>query len=163
MNLYELTSDYLELLEMVDDPNVDQEVLADTIEGIEGMLEDKADNYAKLIRNLEAEQDALEKEAKRFKERADRRARTITQLKKNLQYNMDVSGKRDFSTEYFSFKIRKNPPSLVIDNEDMIPEEYWIAQKPKINNKALKDLLKEDALAMQGICHLEQGESLRIV
>ena len=42
MTLYELTDDYLALLSMVDDPDVDEQTLLDTMEGIKGELEDKA-------------------------------------------------------------------------------------------------------------------------
>ena len=50
--LYELTDDYLALLEMAEDPDIDEQALKDTMEGIEGALEIKAEGYAKIIRTL---------------------------------------------------------------------------------------------------------------
>ena len=44
--LYELTNDYLTLLDMAEDPDVEEDVLRDTMEGIEGEIEIKADGYA---------------------------------------------------------------------------------------------------------------------
>ena len=45
--LYEITGDYLCLLEMLEDEgNLDPQAFADTLDGIEGEFEIKADNYA---------------------------------------------------------------------------------------------------------------------
>ena len=44
--LYELTTQLQALLEMAEDPEIDAQVIADTMEGIEGELEVKADGYA---------------------------------------------------------------------------------------------------------------------
>ena len=41
-SLYELTDDYLALLEMAEDPDMDEQALKDTMEGIEGVIEIKA-------------------------------------------------------------------------------------------------------------------------
>ena len=37
--LYQLTDDYLTLLEMAEDPDMDEQALMDTMEGIEGEIE----------------------------------------------------------------------------------------------------------------------------
>ena len=42
-NIYELTNDFLELLNMLEDEEVDEEVIMDTLESIEYEIEDKAD------------------------------------------------------------------------------------------------------------------------
>ena len=48
--LYELTADWLALMEMAEDPDIEEDVFMDTLEGIEGEIEIKADGYAKVIR-----------------------------------------------------------------------------------------------------------------
>ena len=53
MTLYELTGQYLGLLYMADE--VDPDILAGTLESIGGEIEEKADNYAKVIRNIEGD------------------------------------------------------------------------------------------------------------
>ena len=52
--LYELTNDYLTLLDMAEDPDIDEQALIDTMEGIEGEIEIKADGYARVMKQLEA-------------------------------------------------------------------------------------------------------------
>ena len=69
MTLYELTDDYMRLLDMMGDPELDPEVLKDTMEGIEGALEDKADGYAKVIKTVEGEKAAIKEEMDRLKAR----------------------------------------------------------------------------------------------
>ena len=45
-NIYELTSNYDHLLNMLYDEDVDEQAILDTLESIEGDIEDKADGYA---------------------------------------------------------------------------------------------------------------------
>ena len=64
-SLYQLTEQYQELLSMALDPDVDPEALADTMEAIEGEFEDKADGYAKVMKELKVFEDAKREEGKR--------------------------------------------------------------------------------------------------
>lgn len=158
--LYQLTGEYQELLSMALDPDIDPEALSDTMEGIEGEIEDKADGYAKVMRNLEADVSAIKAESTRLAERKKRIEASIDRMKKALENSMRLTGKTKFKTSFFSFGIQKNPPSLKIDNPDRVPEEFLIPQEPKIDTTAIKKELKEGTI--YDWCHLEQGESLRI-
>lgn len=162
-SLYELTSDYTELMLIAEDPDTDPQAFIDTLEGIEGELEDKADNYAKVIRSLEADAAACDAEAKRLRAKKQTIENNVKRMKGALQYAMQATGKVKFKTPLFSFGIRKNPASVVIDavNVRDFPEEFIIESEPILDKKALKDALKagED---LTGLCHLEQTESLSI-
>lgn len=163
MTLYELTEDYTNLLAIAEDPDIDEQAFLDTLEGIEGELEDKADNYAKVIRSLEADAAACDAEAKRLRAKKQTIENNVKRMKGALQYAMQATGKVKFKTPLFSFGIRKNPASVVIDavNVRDFPEEFIIESEPVLDKKALKDALKagED---LTGLCHLEQTESLQI-
>ncbi|EJQ61519.1 hypothetical protein IG7_05469 [Bacillus cereus HuA2-4] len=54
MKLYDLTNNYRELQMMIED-GVDPSALEDTLQAIEESIQDKAQNIALLIRNLEAD------------------------------------------------------------------------------------------------------------
>ncbi len=161
--LYELTDDYLNLLEMAEDPDTDPEAFADTLEGIEGAIEDKADGYAKVIRTLEGDAAACDAESKRLRNKKQAIENNIKRMKQALQYAMEATGKTKFKTPLFSFGIQKNPAAVVMDEGyiENIPERFLIPQDPVIDKKAIKEALKagED---LEGIAHLEQTESLRI-
>ncbi len=161
--LYELTSDYEALLTMAEDPDIDEQAFLDTLEGIDGAIEDKADNYARVIRTLEADAAACDAEAKRLRNKKQTIENNIKRMKSALQYAMQGTGNVKFKTALVSFGIRKNPPSVVIDTANVrdFPDEYIIESEPILDKKALKDALKagED---LTGLCHLEQSESLSI-
>lgn len=160
MTLYELTEDYLNLLELAEDPDTDPQVFADTLEGIEGALEDKAEGYAKVIRTLEGDAAACDAESKRLRCKKQTIENNIKRMKAALQYAMEATGKTKFKTALFSFGIQKNPASVVIDHAGKVPANYWIPQPPELDKKAIKAYLKEN----DGVewAHLEQTESLRI-
>ena len=157
--LYELTGQFRELLELVEQGEVDPEMLADTLEGLEGEIEIKADGYAKVIRELEGKTAVLKDEIDRLSKRKSVIENNIKNLKQALETAMRATGKTKFKTDLFSFNIQKNPPKLIIDKPEEIPEEYLIPQEPKIDTKAIKEILKQQELPF---ARLEQSESLRI-
>ena len=158
--LYELTNEYMMLLDMAEDPDIDEQALIDTMEGIEGEIEIKADGYARVMKQLEATSANLEFEEKRLMNRRKTIDRNIKRMKQALQDAMVATGKPKFKTDLFSFTIRKNPASVVIDRETCIPPEFLIPQDPKIDKKAIKAAIdRGDDITF---AHLEQGESLII-
>lgn len=163
MTLYEITGQYLELLNMAEDEDVDAETLATTMEMIEDDFEDKADGYAKIMKELEYGAKNLAEEIKRLQARKKSLEGKRDRMETCLQSAMTACGKPKFKTELFSYSIKKNPPSLVMDVTDLdeIPPYYLVQKDPEINKAAIKEALKngED---VGGIAHLSQGESLLI-
>lgn len=165
--LYELTEQLQLLVSLAEDPDsidMNPDIFADTFEGLEMEFEDKADGYARVITEVKARSASLDAEIKRLQARkkaCDNSADRMTEALKNA---MISTGKTKFKTPLFSFSIAKNPPKVVIDDPDRIPEGFLIPQPPKVDTASIKESLKSiDAGPMwEGICHLEQGESLRI-
>lgn len=159
-NLYELTNNYETLLNMLYDEDADEEMILDTLESIEGEIEDKADGYAKIIRELEAMRDAKKEEMYRQQDGARLLDNRINFLKQNLFNTMKQTGKTKFATNLFSFNIVKNggKQSLTIDGE--VPEEYT---KTKIENDTDKIRQALENGENLPFAHLEpRSESLRI-
>ena len=163
MTLYELTNDYINLLALAEDPDTDPEVLADTLEGLDGQLEDKADNYAKVIRQIESDVNGLKAEIERLQARKTAAQNNIDRMKANLEQMMIATDKTKFKTELFSFGIQKNPAKVVMDEQyiENVPEEYLKYKDPEIDRKKIAEDLKAGK-DLGGIAHLEQSESLRI-
>ena len=65
-SIYELTADFLRIQEMMEDPELDPQTLADTMEAVEGELEMKAEAYAKVMKNIESDAEGLENEIRRL-------------------------------------------------------------------------------------------------
>ena len=161
-SIYELTQDYLIISEMMESPELDPEFLADTMEAVEGALEIKAENYAKVMKNLEGDVAALKAEETRLSEKRKAIENNIKNMKMALQSMMTITGKTKFKTDLFSFGIQKNAPSVVIDTDiNNLPTEFLKFREPEVDKTKLKEALKngED---LSGYCHLEQSESLRI-
>jgi len=163
MTILELSSEYMALLSMLEDPDADEEIINDTLEAIDGELEVKADGYARVMRQMDADATAIKAEEERLYRRRKALEDRSAWLKHRLQMVMEQTGKTKFRTELFSFGIQKNPASVVIDEQyiENIPEEYLIRQDPKIDRQRIKDDLKAGK-DLNGIAHLEQSESLRI-
>lgn len=157
--LYELQEDYKQLLEMLEDADVDADVVRDTLDGVEGEFEQKADAIAKLIREEKADAEKLSVEIKRLTDRKKAKENNADRLKRYLENAMITTGKKKFNTALFGYNIKKGTPSVVVDNAEKIPSEWWVAQEPKLDKTGLKQWLKENDA---DFAHLEQSESLVI-
>lgn len=158
--IFELKNEYVQLLMLLEDGEIEEQVLLDTLEGIEYEIEEKADNYARVRLTLLGDIETLKNEEKRLNERRKALESNVKKLEKALFETMKLTNKELIKTPYFTFKIAKNPKALVIDNIDLVPNEYLIPQPPTVDKKALKEALKD--VEKCEFAHLEQGESLRI-
>ena len=163
MTLYEITNDYMQLMQMMEDPEMDPQTLSDTMEGIEGELEVKAESYAKVMKNLEADVVGIKAEIDRLSERKKTIENNIKKMKETLQFAMETTGKTKFKTELFSFGIRKNAPAVVMDEPyiENVPERFLKYSDPTINRSAIKEAI-QNGEDLEGVAHLEQTRSLTI-
>lgn len=158
-NIYDLTGNYLQVQELIEQGELDPQMLQDTLEGIQGEIEEKADGYAKIIKNLTKDVDGLKAEEKRLADRRKAIENHIKGLKLNLESSMVAIDKKKFKTDMFSFGIQKNPAKLVIDDGVEVPKEF-IKVVESTDTTALKKAVKE-GLELEGVS-LVQTESLRI-
>ena len=160
MKLYELTGQYLELLEMAETEDIDPQILKDTLEGVEGEIENKADNYAKVLRTIGGEITSIQAEIDRLAARKSAMENNVKKIKASLQEAMNATGKRKFSTDIFSFYIQKNPASVSVKDANKIPKKFFKKPEPVLDKMALKEFLAENG--PQKYAELVQTESLRI-
>lgn len=159
-NLYELTNDWKTVANMLYDEDVDEQMVLDTLESIEGDIKDKADGYAKIIKELEAKVKARKEEAKRLSDSSKTFENKVKFLKQILFNSMKETGKTKFTTNLFSFNIAKNggKQALTIDGE--VPKKYT---KTIIENDTDKIRQALENGKNLPFAHLEpRGESLRI-
>ena len=156
MNLYELSVAFQEVQNM----DLDPEVMQDTLDSIEDAIESKAENIAKLVRNLESDVAAYKEEEDRLKTKRQATENKVKWLKTYLEDNMKLTGKTKFKSGMFNFAIQKNPASVNITDEKAIPEEFLIQQPPKVDKTSLKEALK-NGIEVPG-AELKQTEGLRI-
>ena len=160
MNLYELTGEYLSLMAMADDPDIDPEVLADTLEAVEGEFEAKFDLYVKIIRQLEYSVAAQRAESKIMDKKAVAGDKKIDRIKMLMRDAMTRTGKVKFRTDMFSYWMQNTPERVVLDDVKKIPKEYLIEQDPKIDRMKIKEDIKAGK-NLEGVAHLEQDKIVR--
>ena len=157
--LYGLTNDYLMLLDMADDPDIDEQTFIDTLEGLEGDIEVKAENYGKVIREFEAKQAACDAEIERLKKRKESYSNKVDTMKNTLKEAMKRMNKTKITGNLFAFTVKASQAKTVITGE--VPEEYL-----RIKTEATPDKAAIKAAIEAGAdiswAHLEKGDSLII-
>lgn len=154
--LYELTEKYRGLLEVADE--VDQEAFESTLESLDDAIEDKAESYAIIDKELESQEDKFAKEIKRLQERKKAISNNRKRLKEDLLNGMKLTGKEKFKTDLFSFWVQNNPPRLKVVDETKIPKEYYVEQQPRLDTVTLKK--HAQANEIPGV-EIEQTEGVR--
>lgn len=138
--LYELTGQFLELSKLVDDPQMPKEALADSLEGIQGEIELKAEALLQVVAGLDGDTTAIDNEISRLKHRKAVIENRKAALRDYLHRNMEVSGIDKIDCPLFNITLAKPKPMLVITNENEIPGEY--AEKVVTIKPKKKEILK---------------------
>jgi uncharacterized secreted protein with C-terminal beta-propeller domain len=162
LRLYEIASDYLQALEAL--ANIEDllpEAIADTLEGLAGTFQDKAVNVAAYIRSLEAEAAAVEDARRRLEQRQRSLQRHADNLRDYLKLEMERTGITKVKNAELALRIQKNPPTVIIDHEDLIPDTY---REQVITVKLLKAEIGKALKSGENVpgAHLEQATCLVI-
>jgi hypothetical protein len=164
MNLYELTQEFVQFKNQLEEMDLDDQTVADTLDSLYLPIEVKAENIIKHIKNLEALADAKKLEAKRLSDSASADLKRVEKLKTYLADNLQRVGIKNLQAGVFALSFRKGSEVVEVD-ENKVPNQYtrpdlWIAQEPKLLGKAeLKKMLKSDD-PIPGITLVRKPDSL---
>ena len=159
MKLYEISQQYDVLKRYINDAEADEEMFQAAFNDIQGALEDKAENIVKLAKNLEGDIEAHRNEEKRLAEKRRFMENRVGRLKMMLQDAMCRMDKQSIKAGTFNLRIQKNPMSLEVIDEGLVPDEYK-RQRFEIDKKAILEAIKEGR-EIAG-AEARQTESLRI-
>ena len=112
--LYELTDEYVSLIASYEDAETEQE-REDILQKILDCGDDiaaKAENYAKFVKNEEADAKALATEIARLQEKKRVAENAVKRTKEYLLMAMEVAGATEIQTSIGKWRIQKNPPSV---------------------------------------------------
>ena len=169
MTLYQMTDDYLEagrqLAAMAEAGEIDQQALADTLDGIRGALETKAVHVAAYSKHLEYQAQIIDIEMERLRRYRVTLERQADALRDYLHDQMVKAGITKIEAVEgappFRLSIRKNPPRVVIDNEGEIQWEYKRSvTRVEIDKQMIKDAIRAGR-SVPG-AHIEQSERVEI-
>lgn len=160
MKLYEISQRYRNLEELLDNPDIPRGAVQDSLNEIGEEFETKAENIAKLIKNMDGDIEILKSEEKRLSSKRKAIENNQKRLKDYLDAEMKATGKTLIKGTIFKLAIQKNAPSVNVIDEKLIPESYWVEQEPVLDKKTLLVALKNGE-EIPGV-EIKQTESLRI-
>jgi hypothetical protein len=126
------------------DPQIDEQTLADTIEGLTDLHEilqavigaALADDA--LARGLKCRISDMQGRLDRLEDRASKRR----QIAKDVMVELDL---KKITAPDFSASLRPGMAALVVLNEDAVPSIYWQPGEPRLKRQVLASDLKEGA------------------
>lgn len=147
MRLYEIANEYESILDSLYDPVTGeiQEQALTRLDEVGAAIDQKAIAVASFIQNMEAERRAIDDAKQMMAARERNIENKMSKLKDYLKYNMEKTGKTEISCPYFLIKLKKNPPSTDIFDEDLVPAQY-----KKVKEMVSVDKNKVKAAILEG-------------
>jgi hypothetical protein len=159
MNLYEIDKAYVEALEMAINSETG-EVDEYLMESLQCEYQKKIDNTVCYIKNVEALNEAIDKEIKSLLERKRINNNKVDSLKKYIGTSLRARGYDKYETAKNKLSFRRST-SVVVYDLDKLPDDYI---KPKVELVPQKDLIKkafQNGEIIPG-AYLEEKENLQV-
>src|SRR5512139_3188873 len=141
--LWQLAAEHRALAAQLESLDLDEQTIADTLEGESLALQSKTQACVAVMGTLEAQAEAYKQRAAQLADHAKALAKRAEWLRQYVRDAMMVSGISEIKGPDFTAKLRTNPPRLVIDAETQVPWEFWREKVIKeIDKVALKQALQ---------------------
>ena len=161
--LYEVAALYRAQLEQLSDLDMPPEVVADTLEAIQGDMQDKLRAVIAYSMELDVLASGAKDAAKRMADRAKALESRVDSMRAYALTHMQATGIGEVSTDEFAAKVAKKPASVNVTDAALIPAAYMRQPEPPPaapDKAAISAALKTGA-SVPG-CELVQGYRLAI-
>jgi Siphovirus Gp157 len=160
--LRELSHELQEVQSLALDPDVPEEALRDTLDGIEGMFNEKAVRIVHVIANSDTDLDAISAEIKRLSERKRSIELAQDRLREYLRFNMEATGISKISSPLFTITLAAGRDMVEIYDEAALPDEFVRVKTVVSPEKA--DILKalKSGIEVPGATITKSKSSVRI-
>jgi hypothetical protein len=141
MNLYTIAANLRELQETLAEHRLDEQTIADTLDSESGDFEQKLEQCAKVVRNLEALANARLEACTQMSYSAGTLKNNADKLKAYMMNCMELAGKKEYQCVEFGIKVKQNPPAVTIAAGAKFAPEYMTTPKmpePTIDKAAIK-------------------------
>jgi predicted nuclease with TOPRIM domain len=140
---------------------VDPDVLADTLESLEGEFSQKVEWLIGYTKELAMFADACKQEEERLAARRKAFDKKIDGIKDFIKSQMIYSDLKKLNFPLFTVSVQLNPPAVKFEDELLVPLDYKVTKIIEtIDKKAILEALKSGDVVPG--CYIEQGQSLRI-
>lgn len=145
--LYEITSEYRELIELIENGDIPEEAIDDTLEGIVGEFEAKIDNIACIVKNMRSLCEDIKAEVNTLMKRKQAKEREIERLEAYISRAMEAMGKASVETARNKLSFRRSEGLRVTDEEALLkwakenaPDAVSVSEK--VSTAAIKELAR---------------------
>jgi hypothetical protein len=145
LTLFQIASEFRHITDVLMDAHCDEQTLKDTLEGEAWDLECKAQNYAFVIRNLEATAEAIKAAEKQMADRRKAIENRARYMAERLKLGMEIAGVKKLECPHFAIAIQNNPASVEVFEPGLVPAEFMTqpeAPPPAPNKTAIKEAIK---------------------
>ena len=123
--LYEFSEQYENLMNYLEEnPELDEELLKDTLESVTDSAKDKIINVAGLIQKFTDDIDNIKKRQDELTQLKKQKEKSLDWLKSYLISNMNKLDLKKVDSGTRVVSLAKSPPSAVIRNVDALPEQF---------------------------------------
>lgn len=157
-HLYEITGQMRELAELADTDADLAVAVSDTMQAMAGEFNEKALAVSHVILNFGADIAALDSEIDRLQERKRCIANREKSIKEYLRENMEAADITKISCPLFSITLSKGRESVVVDSQDLIPDDLMRVKTELTPDKTAIAKLLKAGTEVPG-AHLERGKS----
>jgi len=158
--MYELSDEYRRAVHNLAMSDVPDDAIADTLEGMQGAIEDKARAVAAVCLNFERLAADRRDAAKRMLDRAKALETRGESLRQYLRINMERCGLTRIPGDEFDISIKKNRGRVIIDDLDKVPA-YFLNPQPSTPDKQSIYFSLINGVAIPG-AHIEESTRVEV-
>ena len=141
--LYDYGNQLSETVEMIQDllsegVSTDDERVQELLEKMvsdETDWESKAVNVAKFLNQLSSDVVQIESEIERLTKKKKSNESAHKNLHDLLMWQMETFGKTEIKNPLLTIKVKENPPSLIVEREDLVPDKFKAKKEVVTVNK----------------------------
>ena len=122
--LYKISDDYKGLIDLVESGEATQDMIADTLEGVSGMFEEKANAVVTVANDYQRRIDVIDAEISRLTEMKKAMSNQRDGLKEYLRINMERTGIEKIECPLFKITLRSGTKTAQVNDESLLPDDY---------------------------------------
>ena len=136
ITLHELGQQYLEVLELMKNPDFTDEMLGDTLNALDVTIQDKGGNIAKLVQSIVVNTKGMKEAEEAIAKRRKFFENKVASLKKYLKETMEALDMTEIELPDVVIKIVANPGKVEVELPEIVPTIYKRVKSETVIDKA---------------------------